>query len=43
MELHNCSKYAECNDTNGSFTCTCKSGYKGDGVTCTGISKSKLS
>ena len=39
MEIHNCSKYAECNDTNGSYTCTCKPGYKGDGFICTGNKK----
>ena len=32
---HNCDTNADCGDTDGSFTCTCKSGYFGDGTTCT--------
>ena len=31
----NCSATAICANTIGSFTCTCKNGYSGDGVTCT--------
>ena len=34
---HNCSPNATCTDTASSFTCTCTSGYTGDGVTCTDI------
>jgi hypothetical protein len=30
---HNCDKNAYCSNTEGSFTCKCKSGYEGDGVT----------
>ncbi len=33
---HNCDNKAVCNNTVGSFTCSCKAGYSGDGVTCTG-------
>ena len=31
-----CSPYATCNNTVGSRECTCKDGYTGDGITCTG-------
>ena len=30
----NCHYDAMCNDTDGSFTCTCLSGYEGDGIDC---------
>ena len=33
---HNCDVYAECANTDGSFTCTCKTGYSGDGDKCDG-------
>ena len=33
---HNCHANAICKDTRGSFVCTCKPGYSGDGVNCTG-------
>ena len=32
---HNCDVNADCTNTTGSFTCKCKSGFKGDGTTCT--------
>ena len=32
----NCDANADCTNTVGSYNCTCKSGYSGDGVTCTG-------
>jgi len=31
----NCDENATCNNTDGSFTCSCNAGYTGDGVTCT--------
>lgn len=34
---HNCDINAECSNTNGSFLCVCKTGYTGNGTTCTGI------
>ena len=36
MGLSNCSDDAVCTDTPGSFICTCRHGFIGDGVTCTG-------
>ena len=30
-----CDINADCADTDGSYSCTCKSGYQGDGTTCT--------
>ena len=35
--LHNCHDNATCANANGSFTCTCKNGFSGDGVNCAGI------
>ena len=33
-----CADNAECHDTEGSFECTCVSGYSGDGdYNCTGV------
>lgn len=32
----NCDVNAHCNNTKGSFRCTCKVGYFGDGVLCKG-------
>ncbi|XP_027055606.1 protein crumbs-like [Pocillopora damicornis] len=33
---HECSVDAVCNNTKGSYKCTCKPGYHGDGLTCEG-------
>ena len=33
---HNCHAQATCTNTDDSFTCTCNSGYAGDGTSCTG-------
>ena len=33
-----CTDNADCQDTEGSFECTCRSGYTGDGdYNCTGV------
>ena len=31
---HNCSQNATCQNTHGSYHCTCKNGFSGDGDTC---------
>ena len=31
-----CHANATCNNTEGSYLCTCDSGYSGDGFTCNG-------
>ena len=33
---HTCDVNADCSNTNGSFTCSCITGYSGDGMTCSG-------
>ena len=33
---HHCSSNAFCNNTKGSYICTCEPGYTGKGVNCTG-------
>jgi hypothetical protein len=32
-----CDTNSQCTDTDGSYTCSCVSGYTGDGITCTDI------
>ena len=39
LGTHNCHANATCNNTDGSFTCACDTGYSGNGVNCTGIQK----
>ncbi|XP_022794457.1 fibrillin-1-like [Stylophora pistillata] len=34
---HDCDKNAECNNTLGSYKCTCKDGFKGNGTNCTDL------
>ena len=37
---NDCLTNAECENTVGSFKCTCKAGFSGDGNTCEGIIRS---
>ena len=30
-----CDKDADCKNTDGSYSCSCKPGFLGDGITCT--------
>ena len=34
---NNCNALATCTDTVGSYRCSCKSGYSGNGVSCQGV------
>ena len=33
---HSCHADAVCHNTNGTYNCTCKTGFVGNGKTCTG-------
>ena len=35
IDLNNCDENAQCTNTDGSYTCSCNTGYVGDGVSCT--------
>jgi len=39
-EVDDCSPYANCTNTEGSYECVCKEGYTGDGKKCVAISTS---
>ncbi|XP_022807756.1 signal peptide, CUB and EGF-like domain-containing protein 1 [Stylophora pistillata] len=38
-KTHNCNVNAECNNTEGSFNCSCKVGFNGDGKKCTDVNE----
>ena len=35
-ETLSCNTNAECINTDGSYTCSCSSGFSGDGMSCVG-------
>ena len=37
LHLDSCDNNADCKNINGSYDCTCRSGYHGNGFTCNGI------
>ena len=37
MGTHNCNMNATCSNTIGSFSCSCNSGYSGNGFACSGM------
>ena len=37
-----CSPHATCDNSSGSFVCSCKSGYSGDGFHCTSKAKGEV-
>eukprot|EP00066_Takifugu_rubripes_P011903 XP_011601169.1 PREDICTED: mucin-4-like [Takifugu rubripes] len=39
---HNCSAQALCHNTNGSYTCQCQDGYRGDGFVCEDVDECQL-
>ena len=43
MSTHNCSDNATCINTEGSFNCSCKPGYRGNGYNCSGTCLQSLS
>lgn len=36
QQTHNCDQNADCTDLPTGFTCKCKEGFEGDGLTCQG-------
>ena len=37
--FHNCHANADCINTDGSFECSCKDGYEGDGNVCDDVNE----
>ena len=42
VRTNECDPNAKCTNTEGSYACHCREGYKGDGNNCTGTDKSFL-
>ena len=38
-DANNCHQDANCHNTDGSFNCTCKRGFSGNGTECQGMVK----
>ena len=38
----NCNSNADCVNADGNFQCSCRAGFQGNGVSCTGIIVCKL-
>ena len=38
-KTHNCHGVAYCHNNDGSFTCSCRTGYTGDGWSCDSMGK----
>ena len=36
LEIDSCNSNADCMDTDGSYNCTCKLGFTGNGTACDG-------
>ena len=34
IEGNDCDEFADCKNSNGSYTCSCKDGYQGNGKEC---------
>jgi len=37
VDKHDCHLNADCTNFPGSFNCSCKIGFEGDGKSCTGV------
>ena len=37
LDIDNCDQQATCTNTEGSYSCSCNTGWTGDGFTCEGI------